>query len=103
MTTTKNGDTLITDRNSKASTTVQWLGPGVGLWEFVIAAHADGAFGSISLHRVAQYIATNFGIKPPNISKIKEDLSLKKNPTAYLDHYRASLISVINSETEKRL
>jgi hypothetical protein len=80
-----------------------WVGPVVGLWEIIIAAHASGAFGTTTLNKVAIGISRMLHVKAPNISKIKEDISLRKNPSIYLDQYRAALLSLVDQVNEKKL
>ena len=80
-----------------------WMDSKTDLCELIFALHAKGAFGSISLTRLATYLQKVFNIEfNTNFSRTFYDMSLRNNPTPYLDSLIDSLLKKMNRPRRKR-
>ena len=74
-----------------------WMDGKTGLCELMFALHAKGAFGKISLTRLATSFQKVFNIDfNPNFSRTFCDMSLRNKPTPYLDALIDSLLNKMN-------
>ena len=80
-----------------------WMDSKTDLCELMFALHAKGAFGKISLTRLATSFQKVFNIDfNPNFSRTFYDMSLRNKPTPYLDSLTDSLLEKMKRPMKKR-
>lgn len=88
---------------AQSDTRLIWMDSKTDLCELIFALHAKGSFGPISLTRLATFLQKVFNIEfNTNFSRTFYDMSLRNNPTPYLDSLIDSLLKKMNRTRPKR-
>ncbi|WP_239403281.1 RteC domain-containing protein [Alistipes sp. An116] len=88
---------------AQSDTRLIWMDSKTDLCELIFALHAKGSFGPISLTRLATFLQKVFNIEfNTNFSRTFYDMSLRNNPTPYLDSLIDSLLKKVNRTRPKR-
>ena len=85
------------------SVRLTWQDSKTGLCENIFAWHAKGSFGNIPLTRLAGYIQQVFNIDlGSNLSRTFGEMSLRNDPTPYLDSMTDALLRRMKRPKRKR-
>ena len=80
-----------------------WLESKTALCEQIFAWHAKGTFGNIPLTRLSSYIQKVFNVElNSNLPRTFNDMSLRNDPTPYLDSLIDALLVKMKRTKKKR-
>lgn len=82
---------------------LMWLNSKTDLCELIFALHAKGTFGDIPLTRLANYFQRVFNIEVnSNLSRTFSDMSLRNDPTPFLDSLTDTLLEKMQRPKRKK-
>ena len=88
--------------DSRSEIRLIWADSKTDLCELIFALHAKGSFGNIPLTRLANYFQKVFNIEVnTNMSRTFSDMSLRNNPTPFLDSLTDSLLEKMQRPKRK--
>ncbi len=89
--------------DSRSKVRLIWADSKTDLCELIFALHAKGSFGNIPLTRLSSYFQKVFNIEVgSNMSRTFSDLSLRNNPTPFLDSLTDSLLEKMQRPKRKK-
>lgn len=89
--------------DSRSEVRLIWADSKTDLCELIFALHAKGSFGNIPLTRLSSYFQKVFNIEVgSNMSRTFSDLSLRNNPTPFLDSLTDSLLEKMQRPKRKK-